>query len=107
MKPMGNGIILKSGTVSARECLRYALHLPASVVITGIDSVAVLDQACEVAGSSAPLSDAERTALLEKTAAAAARGAFEPFKTSSLFDSTAQHPEWLGEEPERVRRLMT
>jgi aryl-alcohol dehydrogenase-like predicted oxidoreductase len=106
MKPMGNGIILKSATVSARECLRYALHLPVSVVITGVDSLAVLEQACEVAGAFVPLSDGEHAALLERTAAAAARGAFEPFKSSSLFDSTAQHPEWLGEEPERVRRLM-
>ena len=31
---------------------------------------------------------------------------FEPFKTSSVFDSTAQNPAWLGEEPERLRALM-
>jgi hypothetical protein len=44
--------------------------------------------------------------LLARTAAAASQGEFEPFKTSSIFDATAQHPEWLGEEPERLRRLM-
>src|SRR6185436_14936011 len=49
MKPLANGIILKSKTASAVECLRYALSLPTSVVITGIDSMKVLDQACEVA----------------------------------------------------------
>lgn len=27
------------------ECLHYALNLPTSVVITGIDSMAILDQA--------------------------------------------------------------
>jgi aryl-alcohol dehydrogenase-like predicted oxidoreductase len=107
MKPMGNGIILKSQTVSARECLRYALHLPASVVITGIDSMEVLDQACDVAGSFAPMPPEDVSALLSKTASAAVRGTFEPFKTSSIFDSTAEHPEWLGEEPERVRQLMS
>ena len=107
MKPMGNGVILKSRTATARECLRYALNLPASVVITGIDSVEVLDQACEVAASFAPMSRDEVSALLAKTASAAARGAFEPFKTSSIFDSTAEHPEWLGEEPERLRQLMS
>jgi len=107
MKPMGNGIILKSNTASARECLRYALHLPVSVVITGIDSLEVLDQACEVAGSFVPLSGEEISALLAKTASAAARGTFEPFKTSSLFDATATHPEWLGEEPERLKELMS
>src|SRR5215212_10786992 len=70
MKPLGNGIILKSGTASARDCLRYALHLPTSVVITGIDSMDVLDQACEVAGSFTPLSDTDVAALLATTAAA-------------------------------------
>src|SRR6266513_387052 len=42
MKSMANGIILKSKTVTPAECLRYALHLPTSVVITGIDSMPVL-----------------------------------------------------------------
>ena len=106
MKPLANGIILQSGTVSATECLRYALHLPTDVVITGIDSMKVLEQALEVARTFRPLSEGEVTALLAKTADAALRGEYEPFKTSSIFDATAQHPEWLGEEPERLQRLM-
>ena len=106
MKPLANGIILRSGTVSATECLRYALHLPTDVVITGIDSMKVLEQALEVARTFRPLSEGEATALLAKTADAALRGEYEPFKTSSIFDATAQHPEWLGEEPERLQRLM-
>jgi hypothetical protein len=91
MKPMANGIILKSNTVSPIECLRYALNLPTSVVITGVDSMEILDQACEAARTFRPLSDPELTALLSKTATAA-RGEFEPFKTSSIFDGTAQNP---------------
>jgi aryl-alcohol dehydrogenase-like predicted oxidoreductase len=106
MKPLANGIILRSGTVSATECLRYALHLPTDVVITGIDSMKVLEQALEVARTFRPLSEGEVTALLAKTADAALRGEYEPFKTSSIFDATAQHPEWLGEEPERLQKLM-
>ena len=106
MKPMANGIILKSKTVSPVECLRYALNLPTSVVITGVDSMEILDQACEAARTFRPLSDPELTALLSKTAKAAARGEFEPFKTSSIFDGTAQHPAWLGDEPRRLRDLM-
>jgi aryl-alcohol dehydrogenase-like predicted oxidoreductase len=105
MKSMGNGVILKSGTVTPVECLRYALNLPTSVVITGCDSIEVLDQAVETAGTFRPLSQAEVDALLAKTAPAASRGEFEPFKTSSIFDSTAFHPEWLGEESERVQAL--
>jgi len=106
LKPLANGIILRSGTVSATECLRYALHLPTDVVITGIDSMKVLEQALEVARTFRPLNEGEVTALLAKTADAALRGEYEPFKTSSIFDATAQHPEWLGEEPERLQKLM-
>ena len=106
MKPMANGIILKSKTVSATECLHYALNLPTSVVITGVDSMEILDQACEAARSFRPLSDPELTALLSRTATAAAHGEFEPFKTSSIFDGTAQNPAWLGDEPQRLQQLM-
>ena len=106
MKSMANGILLKSKTLTPIECLHYALNLPTSVVITGIDSMAILDQALEAVRSFRPMSDEQLSALLAKTAGAAARGELEPFKTSSIFDGTAQHPEWLGEEPARVRNLM-
>ena len=106
MKSMANGIILKSGTVTPVECLHYALNLPTSVVITGCDSMEVLDQALDAVRTFRPLSVPQREALLAKTRAVAARGEFEPFKTSSIFDSTATHPEWLGEEPQSVRNMM-
>ena len=106
MKSMGNGIILKSGTVTPVECLHYALSLPTSVVITGCDSMEVLDQALDAVRTFHPLTVPQREALLSRTRAAAARGEFEPFKTSSIFDSTATHPEWLGEEPQSLREMM-
>jgi aryl-alcohol dehydrogenase-like predicted oxidoreductase len=106
MKPMANGIILKSKTVTPIECLHYALHLPTSVVITGIDSMKILDQAFEAARTFHPLSGQELAALLAKTEKAAARGDFEPFKISSIFDSTAENPDWLGEEPKRLTSLL-
>ena len=107
MKPIANGLILKSGTVTATECLHYAMHLPTSVVITGCDSLEILEQALEAARTFRPMSDVEVRTLLARTAGAASRGEFEPFKTTSIFDSTAYHPEWLGEEPERVQRMMS
>jgi aryl-alcohol dehydrogenase-like predicted oxidoreductase len=106
MKSLGNGIVLKSGTVSAPECLRYALSLPTSVVITGIDSMERLEQALEVTRTFTPMTMEEREALLARTAPAGRKGEFEPFKTTSLFDSTAKHPAWLGEESARVQQLM-
>ena len=106
MKSMANGILLKSGTVTPTECLHYALNLPTSVVITGIDSMEILDQAFAAVESLHPFTDVQRDALLGKTREAAANGRFEPFKTSSIFDGTAENPEWLGEEPSQVRELM-
>ena len=107
MKSMANGILLKSKTVTPTECLHYALSLPTSVVITGIDKMEILDQAIDAADSFRPFDEAAREALLKKTRTAAAKGEFEPFKTSSIFDGTAQNSEWLGEEPKELRELMS
>jgi aryl-alcohol dehydrogenase-like predicted oxidoreductase len=96
MKPMGDAIILKSNTVTPIECLHFALSQPTSVVITGCDSMEILDQAFEAARSFKPLTKTQTEQLLSRTAHAAAHGEYELFKTSNRFDSTALHPEWLG-----------
>lgn len=106
MKPLANGMILESNTVTATECLQYAMNLPTSVVITGCESMENLEQALNAARSFKPLTEEQVTALLSKTKKAAARGEFELFKTTSVYDGTATHPEWLGEEPPEVQRVM-
>ena len=103
MKSMANGILLKSNTVTPLECLHYALNLPTSVVITGIDSMEILDQAFEAVRTFRPMSGQEVGSLLAKTLEVATSGKFEPFTTTSLFDGTALNPEWLGDEPLRVQ----
>jgi aryl-alcohol dehydrogenase-like predicted oxidoreductase len=106
MKSMANGILLKSNTVTPIECLHYVLNLPTSVVIAGLDSMKILEQAMEAVKTFKPMEESEVNTLLAKTRDAAMSGAYEPFKTSSIFDSTALHPEWLGEEPKRIQALM-
>ena len=105
MKSMGGGVILKAKVATPEECLRYALSLPTSVVITGIDKPKILKQAIAMATTFQPMNDAERRALLARTAAAAATGEYELFKTTSVFDATAKHADWLGEEPKAVAAL--
>jgi aryl-alcohol dehydrogenase-like predicted oxidoreductase len=95
MKSMGSGDILAAGVVKPEECLRYALSLPTSVVITGIDSRAVLDQALKLMRDFVPYTAKEREALLARTAPAAANGKHELFKTSDKYDGTAKNPKWL------------
>jgi aryl-alcohol dehydrogenase-like predicted oxidoreductase len=107
MKSMSNGILLRSNTATPIECLHYVLNLPTSVVITGIDSMEILDQAFEAARTFRPMNEQQVQSLLAKTAAVASQGEFEPFKTSSIFDSTAQNPDWLGKEPQRLQQLMS
>jgi predicted aldo/keto reductase-like oxidoreductase len=106
MKSMANGIILKSRTVTPVECLHYALNLPTSVVITGCDTIEVLEQALNAVSTFRPMTPAQVEALLAKTKTAASHGEFELFKTTSIFDSTAKNPAWLGEEPQHVRDMM-
>jgi predicted aldo/keto reductase-like oxidoreductase len=96
MKPMGDGNVLKSGVVTPMECLHYALSLQTSVVINGCESMERLEQAFEAAETFKPMSEAEISKLLAKTAQPAMTGQFEPFKTTSQFDGTAQNPRWMG-----------
>ena len=96
MKPMAFGNVLKAGVATAIECLHYALNLPTSVVINGCESMERLDQALEAVRTFKPLSPAQLSALVAKTKQAALTGTYEPFKTTEIFDGTAQHPEWLG-----------
>jgi len=96
MKPMGDHFILDSETATAVECLHYAMNLPTSVVITGCDSLPILQQALQVARSFKPLDSSEVASLLAKTAKAAEAGQFELYKTSHNFDGTYANPQWLG-----------
>jgi len=96
MKSMGDPFILESKTVTPIECLHYALNLPTSTVITGIDSPKILDQALEAARTFKPMNKEMVAALLARTAAAAANGKYELFKTESRYDGTAHNPQWMG-----------
>jgi len=96
MKPLASGNLMKTNTVSAVEALHFALNLPTSVVINGIESAENLDQAFEATRTFKPMAEPEVAALLAKTAQVAAKGRFEPFKTSDRYDGTAHNPKWLG-----------
>jgi len=96
MKPMGDGNLLKGGLTTGLECLRYAMGLPTSVVITGITDRKTLDQAFEAARTFKPFGQEELSALLARTREAALSGRYEPFKTTTKHDGTARNPQWMG-----------
>jgi len=91
----GAGIILRSKTVEPVECLHYAMSLPTSVVITGCDSVTLVEQAVSRRKVLA-LSETQVATLLAKTKAAAQNGEFEGYKMTTDFDGTTHNPQWLG-----------
>lgn len=110
MKCFGDKILLKSepftsGALTPIECLHYALNVPVSVQITGIDSGKILDQAFEAVKSFQPMDEDAVTALLQKSEPAALNGRYELFKTTAHFDSTAKHPDWLGPDADPVQKL--
>jgi predicted aldo/keto reductase-like oxidoreductase len=96
MKPMGDHVILESKTATPVECLHYAMNLPTSVVITGCDSLSILQQALLAARSFQPMNSSQVAVLLAKTAKAAEAGQFELYKTTHRFDGTVANPQWLG-----------
>lgn len=99
MKPFGGGRIvqevLRSGAATAIELQHYVMSLPVSVMITGMESIARLDQACEAARTFKPLSAEERKELVARVSDPARTGKFEGYKTTAQFDATTYHPEWL------------
>jgi len=98
MKPMGDPFILQNNSASPIECLHYSMNLPVSVVITGCDSLKILDQALSAARSFRPMSTDRVSAILARTANVAKSGEYEIYKTSHHFDGAYHNPQWLGPE---------
>jgi predicted aldo/keto reductase-like oxidoreductase len=96
MKTFGDSNLIEASGLDPIDMLHYGMNQPVSVVITGIDTPKILDQACKAATTFAPLTKKRVDAMLAKTAKLAADGMYERYKTSQFFDSTAQNPSWLG-----------
>jgi aryl-alcohol dehydrogenase-like predicted oxidoreductase len=91
MKSMGGeGDAVRKKVVSADEALRYAMSLPVTTTVSGIDSMRVLRQNVRIAGGFTPMSDAEMAALRTRVAEPAADGRYE------LYKSTAKHEGDVG-----------
>ncbi len=88
MKPInGHGEPVKAGVVSAQEALRYAMSLPVTTTITGMESLEVLHQNLAVAQGFQPMSPQEMQALRDRVKPEAGDGRFELYKLSLKFDN--------------------
>jgi predicted aldo/keto reductase-like oxidoreductase len=88
----GDGRAVKKKAVRIADALRYAMSLPVAVTISGIDSMRVLRQNLKIARDFVPMTRAEMDRYRRQTAAAAADGRFELYKT------TAEHEGPVGRE---------
>lgn len=97
MKPLASGRLPKDGTLAAEECLRYALSLPTSVVITGCENMRDLDQALRVGETFTPMTEEEFTDIRKRAASisGAETGMVEGWKTTNDFDGTIKNPHWI------------
>jgi aryl-alcohol dehydrogenase-like predicted oxidoreductase len=88
MKPLsGGGDAVKAGVISAEEALRYAMSLPVTTTITGMERLEVLHQNLKVAQNFQPMTAAEMQALRERCRKPAGDGRFEMYKVSLKFDN--------------------
>lgn len=95
MKPLAAGAAVRNGVATAEECLRYAMSLPTSVVITGCDSMPILEQALRVWRDFTPMTAQAMDDLRARTAARNVGGTLEGYKTTGNFDGTIKNPHWL------------
>ncbi|MBV9746829.1 MAG: aldo/keto reductase [Acidobacteriia bacterium] len=87
MKSMGgSGEIVRHGTATAAEALRYAMSLPVAVTISGMESPGVLAQNLEIARNFQPMTAAEMQALRDRCRFAASDGRYELFKVTKKYD---------------------
>jgi len=110
MKPLsGHGDAIKKGAVTAEESLRYAMSLPVTTTITGIDKPDILRQNLRIAQSFKPMSAAEMQALRDRVREYASEGRFELYKVSLKFDNPEArlaHQFPLDEKQAEVKEMM-
>ena len=110
MKSMGGTAeSVKKGVLTAQECLRYAMSLPVTVTICGMDSPEVLKQNLAVARGFRPLSEADMQALRQRVAPLAADGRYEVYKGSLKFDNPVtrlSHGFPIDEQQKEVQRML-
>ncbi|HCK40570.1 MAG: aldo/keto reductase [Planctomycetaceae bacterium] len=98
MKSLGGGAqILRTG-LTAQECRRYALSLPISCLICGIEDEKNLEQDLAIAREFVPYDDDELNDLRTRVAHEAGDGRHEWFKTTQYYDNPL-HREQHGFPP--------
>lgn len=88
MKSLGGDAQLINGAgLTAQECRQYAMSLPISTLVAGMESVANLEQDLEIARRFVPFTSDEQVALQERVKDQSSDGRHEWFKSTQHYDS--------------------
>ncbi len=88
MKPItGHGDAVTMGALSAEELLRYAMSLPVTTTITGMEKPEIVQQNLKIAQGFQPLSAPQMEAVRARSKEFAGDGRFELYKVSLKFDN--------------------
>jgi aryl-alcohol dehydrogenase-like predicted oxidoreductase len=82
----GSGELVTNGAVTAHEGLSYAMSLPVSTTISGMESLQVLQQNLKIAAGFKPLTADALQTMRDRVRTFAADGRFELFKTTTKYD---------------------
>ncbi len=88
MKSMsGHAEPILQGQITAEDALRYAMSLPVTTTIAGMESLEVLRQNVKIAQGFEPMTREQMQAVRERTRKAAGDGRYELYKVSLKFDN--------------------
>ena len=88
MKSLGGaGQLVTRAGLSPEQCIRFALSQPIASLVSGMDSIEVVDQNVGIARRFQPMSEDEQREIAASTREIAADGRLEWFKTNHYFDS--------------------
>jgi uncharacterized protein len=82
----GSGEMVRRGAITVADALRYAMSLPVTTTISGINSMDVLKQNLEIASNFSPLSENELASIRNRCRKDASDGHLELFKTTLKYD---------------------
>lgn len=103
MKSMGgSGEMIKKGGITPDKALRYAMSLPVTTTISGMNNLEILQQNLEIVKGFEPLSAAEMSAIRERSRLWGADGRLELFKTTTMYDGPIGRKQHGYPDPEKL-----
>lgn len=98
----GSGEIIRKGALTPAQGLRYAMSLPVTTTISGMNSLEVLEQNLAVARDFQPMSETEMAELRDRCRFEAADGHLELFRTTVKYDGELGREQHGYASPEEM-----